>query len=126
MADDGKRPDNVGQQFDTWYHGTQPGRLDYIHQNGLSTPPGAIHPAKWFMLTDSHEQAASYAQPGGKVLEYHIPHDLTDYHHPEALLWPAHPHSVYGQDARAVAPKRPIPARYIAAEHDVGEDEGGR
>jgi GNAT superfamily N-acetyltransferase len=110
----------VGHQV--WYHGTSERGVAHARQHGLMTPPGAMHPASWPMLTDSREQAERYAH--GKVLEYHIPHELADYRHPEGLLWPADSHTAYDfPHAHAVAPKRPIPAEYLAAEHDVPSGE---
>ena len=113
----GSRHTAVASQV--WYHGTSTEGAAHAREHGLMTPPGVMFAPKWPMLTDSKEQAARYSRPGGKVLEYHIPTELADYRHPEALLWPSNPHTSYGFDAHGVAPKRPIPAEYLAAEHDV-------
>lgn len=109
-----------------WYHGTRPEHVPEIRDRGLQTPSGVMHPAKWFQLTDSREQAEGYAQPGGTVLEYHIPHDLTNHRmNSDALLWPKHPHDSYDVSAHAVAPRRPIGSEYIADEHPVPEHHHG-
>lgn len=101
-----------------WYHGLRPKAREHVREHGLSAPPGT-QPAKWFMLTNSHEQAKTYAGPEGSVLEYHIPHHLTNYRNPGAVLWPSHPHNVYDQEAHAVGIKGTLPNDYIVAEHPV-------
>jgi hypothetical protein len=108
----------IRQANQTWYHGVGQNGLDWIHNNQLSAPSGVMMPAKWFMLTDSFEQAKVYAGQGGTVLEYSIPDDLTNYRNEGALLWPSQPHSAYDfPDAHAVALKQPIPNSYIVGEY---------
>lgn len=109
-----------------WFHGTRPEHVPAIRARGLQTPHGVMAPGKWFQLTDSREQAEHYAGPGGHVLEYHIPHELTNHRmNDDALLWPKHPHDYGDVSAHAVAPRQPIGAEYIADEHVVPDHHHG-
>ena len=107
--------DNLSPQFRVLYHGTSPGNVQGIRAGGLVSP-GHVNSAGWFMLTDSREQAAAYGR--GAVLEYHIPEELTHYRAPGALLWPGHPHSVYGHEATAYGLKQTLPSKYLHAVHE--------
>ncbi len=112
---------HVPADHQVWYHGTRPERVDAIKSEGLAAGENAS--AKWYMLTTSKEQAAAYAQPGGSVLEYHIPNELTDFRKNKgSVLWPSVEHNVYDQEARAAAPRGTISSKYLAATHRVGDD----
>lgn len=113
--------DNLSpQQFTTLYHGTRAESVDSIRANGLTAPSG-VDAAGWPMLTTSRAQAERYAiGEDPAVLEYHVPTELTNYRHEDALLWPGREHTAYNEPAVAHGLKRPIPGEYIAAVHRPG------
>lgn len=98
----------------TLYHGTPDKYVDSIKTDGLKTPGSAITPAKWFMLTDSFDQAKRYAN-GGSVIEYKIPADqVFRSGSKDFLLWPGHDHNVYGHSAKAYALRSALPSSFIS------------
>lgn len=113
-------PRDEDGKFAVWYHGTRPENIEDIEKNGLRAPEQTG--AKWYMLTSSKEQAAQYAQPGGRVIEYHIPHELTDWRkNKQSILWPHDPHGAYDIEARAAAIRGGvIPSEFIKKVHKVG------
>ena len=111
-------PTNEHDDHQVWFHGCPAKRVPLIREAGLIPPTGVIYPARWFMLTDSFGQAARYAGSRGRVLEFHVPESLCHYRNPGAVLWPSQPHGAYGfPDARGVAVKGALPARYLVADH---------
>ena len=96
----------------TLYHGTSPELAAQIRQEGLKVPAGVM--GKWFMLTDSYDQAVRYSQ--GAVVTFEVPEDkIWSSGSTGAVLWPGEPHHVYGFDAVAYAPKDGIvPASMVA------------
>lgn len=109
------KPSQAPEGFVKLYHGTpNPDHLDSIGEKGLEQNPNTFHPAKWFMLTTSYEQALQYGN-GYSVVEFTLPEEALKYRHELGCVWPGVEHDVYNVKATAYAPKGTVPEKYITA-----------
>lgn len=111
------------------YHGTSSSAAEKIRNEGLKPPTGMG--ARWFMLTDSYDQAARYAPADQDpvVMEFSVSDsDIYSRGNKDSVLWQATPHSAYGFDANAYAVRGDsLPSSYLKGVHPVaGEKTSSR